>query len=131
MTEIPSTRQLLQEMFSEMVVKKDASLISHYYHPDFILDTNGQKQDYEAFSAGHEKVYATDITYKVGYDDETWVESATKVAARVRIKTQRPSEAPVEFEVVLIATYVDRKIHRLWELTWPDWTQAKAFESYS
>jgi hypothetical protein len=41
-----STKQLLQEMFSEMVIKKDASLISHYYHPDFLLETNGQEQDY-------------------------------------------------------------------------------------
>ncbi|MFM0674504.1 hypothetical protein [Paraburkholderia sediminicola] len=44
---------------------------------------------------------------------------------------QQPNEAPVEFEVVLIVTYVDRKIHRVWELTWPDWTQVKAFENYS
>ncbi|MFM0176415.1 hypothetical protein [Paraburkholderia sediminicola] len=44
---------------------------------------------------------------------------------------QQPNEAPVEFEVVLIVTYVDRKIHRVWELTWLDWTQVKAFENYS
>ncbi len=29
MTQNVSTRELLQEMFSEMVVKKDASLIAH------------------------------------------------------------------------------------------------------
>jgi len=114
-----------------MVIKKNASLIAHYYHPDFILETNGQKQDYKNFSAGHEKIYATDITYEIKYDDSTWVESATKVAARVWIKTQRLNEAPVEFEIVLIATYVDRKIHRLWELTSPDWTQTKTFENYA
>jgi hypothetical protein len=48
-----STKQLLQEMFSEMVIKKDALLISHYYHPDFLLETNGQKQDYTAASQLH------------------------------------------------------------------------------
>ena len=48
-----SAKQLLQEMFSEMVIKKDASLISHYYHPDFLLETNGQKQDYTAASQLH------------------------------------------------------------------------------
>jgi hypothetical protein len=36
----------------------------------------------------------------------------------------------VEYEIVLIATYVDEKIHRLWELTWPDWTTANAFADY-
>ena len=30
----------LKEMFSEMVVKKNISLIPTYYHPDFILYTN-------------------------------------------------------------------------------------------
>ncbi|WP_206001965.1 hypothetical protein [Paraburkholderia aromaticivorans] len=76
-------------------------------------------------------MYATEVTYEVRYDDDTWVESPERIAARVWIKTQRPNEAPVEFEVVLIANYVDRKIHRVWELTWPDWTQVKAFENYS
>ncbi|MFM0557629.1 hypothetical protein P0D69_42830 [Paraburkholderia sediminicola] len=112
-------------------MKKDASLIAHDYHPDFVLETNGQKQNYDAFAEGHRKVYATDVAYEIRYDDDTWVESPERVAARVWIKTQRPNEAPVEFEVVLIATYVDRKIHRVWELTWPDWTQVKAFENYS
>ena len=42
-----------------------------------------------------------------------------------------PGEDAVEYEVVLIAAYVDEKIHRLWELTWPDWTTAKAFRDYS
>jgi hypothetical protein len=126
-----STKQLLQEMFSEMVIKKDASLISHYYHPDFLLETNGQKQDYTAFAEGHRKVYATDIAYEVRYDDDAWVETSDRIAARVWIKTERPNEPAVEFEVVLIATYVERKIRRVWELTWPDWSQAKAFANYA
>jgi hypothetical protein len=118
-------------MFSEMVIKKDASLVSHYYHPDFVLETNGQKQDYTAFAEGHRKVYATDIAYEVRYDDDAWVETHARIAARVWIKTERSNEPAVEFEVVLIATYVDQKIHRVWELTWPDWSQAKAFANYA
>jgi hypothetical protein len=126
-----STQRLLREMFSEMVVKKDASLVSHYYHPDFLLETNGQHQDYKTFSQGHEKVYATPITYEIRYDEASWVESAESVAVRVWIKTQRPNEDATEFEVVLIAAYVDGKIHRVWELTWPDWTTVKAFKDHS
>ncbi|MFM0176416.1 hypothetical protein [Paraburkholderia sediminicola] len=34
-------------------MKKDASLIAHDYHPDFVLETNGQKQNYDAFAEGH------------------------------------------------------------------------------
>ena len=126
-----STKKLLQEMFREMVIKKDASLISHYYHPDFLLETNGQKQDYTAFAEGHRKVYATDIVYEVRYDDDAWVETGDRIAARVWIKTERSNEPAVEFEVVLIGTYVNQKIYRVWELTWPDWSQAKAFENYA
>ena len=47
------TKQFLQEMFSEMVIKKDALLIYHCYHPDLLLETDGQKQDYTAASQLH------------------------------------------------------------------------------
>ena len=96
-----------------------------------MLETNRQKQDYTAFADGDRKVYSTDIAHEVRYDDDAWVETSDRIAARVWIKTERPNEPAVEFEVVLIATYVDRKIHRVWELTWPDWSQAKAFENYA
>ena len=125
------SRRLLQEMFSTMVIRKDASLIPHYYHPDFVLETNGGKQRYAAFLQGHETVYATDISYAVRYDEETWVEQADRIAVRVWITTQKPGDDAVEIEVMLIARYVDGKIHRLWELTWPDWTALRALEAYS
>jgi hypothetical protein len=131
MTSIVSTKALLQEMFSEMVIRKDASLIARYYHPEFLLETNGQKQDYETFAKGHEKIYAAAVTYEVRYDPDSWVEEAEKIAVRVWIKTQRPAEDAVEFEVVLIATYLDDKIYRVWELTWPDWSQVETFKDYS
>lgn len=124
------TRQRLVEMFDRMVISKDATLIPHYYDPDFLLETNGQTQDYRAFVEGHERVYATSISYRVRYDDATWVESADRVACRLWITTQRPDEAAVEIEVVLIATYRGDRIHRLWELTWPDWTRVAALDSY-
>jgi hypothetical protein len=52
------------------------------------------------------------------------------VAARVCITTSRPGEEPTRLEVVLIATYRDGRIHRLWELTWPNWSELGAFEHY-
>lgn len=117
-------------MFREMVEQKNSSLISRYYHPDFLLFTNGKTQNYKSFAEGHTKIYATSISYIVSYDEDTWVESGSKVAVRCWIKTQQANDDAVEFEVVLIATFVDSKIHRLWELTWPDWSMAKAFEQY-
>lgn len=122
--------QLLKEMFHEMVVKKDISQVPRYYHPEFVLESNGQRQGYDAFLAGHQRVYATAITYALRYDESSWVESGDKLACRVWITTRRPDQDAVEIEVVLIATYAGEQIRHLLELTWPDWTGVKALESY-
>ena len=123
-------QQLMRDMFSSMVEAKDITKVEEYYDPDFELYTNGQTQDFEAFRAGHERVYPTDISYSVRYDDDTWVESGDRLAARVWITTVRPGEQPMEIGVVLIALYRDRRILRMWELTWPDWSKMQAFETY-
>jgi len=123
-------KDLLVEMFEQMVERKDASLIERYYHPDFLLHTNGGAQDYEQFAAGHRRVYATEISYAVEYDEQAWVVTDDRVAGRVWITTERPDEEPTKIEVVLIATCLDGQLHRLWELTWPDWSQLRAFDEY-
>jgi hypothetical protein len=122
--------ELLREMFALMVVNKDADLAATYYHPDFILMTNGQTQTFDEFEASHRTVYATPIQYAVTYDEDAWVETSDRVAGRVWITTTRPDEAPTTIEVILVATYLDGRIHRLWELTWPDWSRLPAFDEY-
>lgn len=125
-----SNVELVRAMFSEMTVAKDATAIDRYYHPDFVLTTNGETEDLAAFRAGHEAVYATPVAYAVRYDEDAWVETADRVAGRVWIAVTRPGADPVELEVVFIATVVDGKIHRLWELTWPDWSRLPALAEY-
>ncbi len=120
----------LKEMFERMVVAKDASLVPVFYHPEFELTTNGQTQAFEEFAAGHRRVYATEITYRVEYDEQAWVEAGDRLAGRVWITTRRPGEAATRIEVVLIAAWADGTLHRLWELTWPDWSQLDAFDAY-
>lgn len=127
---IRSARQLLVDMFNDMVLRKDSDAVARYYHPDFVLETNGQVQGYLAFAEGHRKVYDTGIHYAVRYDEDAWVDLPDRVAGRVWITTQRPGEDAAEFEVMLVATVRDGKLHRLWELTRPDWTQEKAFADY-
>jgi hypothetical protein len=124
-----SRRQLI-EMFTEMVIKKNAHAVSTYYHPEFLMISNGVTQDYEAFRASHEGVYDTDISYSVEYDDEAWVEQADRVAGRVWITPARPEEQPTRIEVMLIALFRENRIFRLWELTWPNWSDLPAFEHY-
>ena len=124
------SRELLVEMFDRMVVAKDKALVPHYYDPEFVMTSNGVTQEYDAFRVEHEKVYETEIAYAFEYDDESWVEADDRVAVRLWITTSRPNEKPTRLELVLIATYRDGRIHRLWELTWPNWAELPAFESY-
>lgn len=120
--------KLLKEMFAEMVIKKNASLIPHYYHKDFLLITNGIEMDFEQFLKDHETYYQTSIQYQVKYQEETFIEEGEKIAGRVFITVTTPDEPPKEIEVLLIASYKDQKIHRLWELTFPDWSKLETFE---
>jgi hypothetical protein len=123
-------RDVLRQMFDEMVVRKDATAIPRFYDPEFVMVSNGVVQEYEAFRASHEGVYDTDIMYAVEYDEEAWLEADDRVAARVWITTTRPYEKPTRIEVVLIATLRENRLLRLWELTWPNWSELPAFENY-
>lgn len=122
---------VLKNMSNEMVVKKNISLMSKYYDRDFVLYTNGETMGYEQFYTGHKKVYETPIQYAVEYDKDTLVENDNKVATRMMITTKTPGKDPVTLELILIATFKDNKITRLWELTYPNWTKLKSFDSFS
>jgi hypothetical protein len=117
-------------MFETMVVAKDPDAIARYYHPDFVMHSDGMTQNFAEFEASHRGVYATDISYAVTYDEEAWVEAGDRVAARAWITTSRPDEKPTRIEVVLIATFVDGRIHRVWETTWPSWRTVDALADY-
>lgn len=118
---------LLKEMFQKMVLNKNASLIPQYYHRDFLLYTNGQEMDFITFLESHQKYYQTPIQYQIKYDEGTFLEQGARVAGRVWITTKMPEESSREIEVMLIAEYKEGKLYRLWELTYPDWSQLPAF----
>lgn len=121
----------LKEMFERMVVVKDPAATPEFYAPSFVMESNGVRQDFAAFTASHERVYATEIAYSVDYDEDAWVEGEGRVAGRLWITSARPGEEPNRFEVVLIATFDDDgRITRIWETTWPDWSAVDAFEDY-
>ena len=114
-------------MFSEMVEHKDASLIPKYYHEAFELYANGETQDYNYFLNFHENIYNTDIQYQVSYDENSFVEQANKIAARVFFIISKPGEPTKELEVILIAQFKGDKFFRIWELCYPDWSKMPEF----
>ncbi len=121
-------KDLLKEMFSNMVIQKKADLIPHYYHPEFVLYANRETQTYQEFYDAHVEYYQTPRQYFVEYDEHAWVEQNDKLAGRVFITIKQPEETDINFEVVLIAQYKDNKIYRIWEVTSPDWTQMEEFK---
>lgn len=125
-----SGRELLVAMFDEVVIRKDSGAIPRFYDPEFVMVSNGITQGYAAFLASHEQVYDTDIKYTIEYDDAAWVTQDDRVAARVWITTERPPAAPNRIEVVLIATLKQGRLSRLWELTWPNWSELPEFDQY-
>ena len=98
---------MLRQMFEQMAEKKDPLAIDRFYHPSFVMYSNGLTQDFEAFSASHRNIYATPICYSVEYDEQAWVEATDKVAGRMWITTSRPGDSPTHIEVVF-----DRRFHR-------------------
>ena len=122
----------LKEMFNEVTLKKQASKISVYYHPDFVLYANEQTMDYAHFLKAHEEIYKTDIQYKIEYDEATFLEQGDKIAGRMWITTKRGQDPVAKrIEVILIVQYKEGKIYRLWELTCPDWSKLPDFEVFS
>lgn len=124
-----SNLQRLKNMFQQVVIKKNPSLIPYYYSKDFIMYSNGVKENYIQFYQSHKKYYNTSIQYKVQFDNTATMEKDDKVAARIFITTQTLNTAPQKIEVILIAQYKDNKIYRVWEVTDPDWSKMKEFKT--
>ena len=121
---------LLEEMFQEVVIKKQAKLQKKYYHPEFKLYANGLIQEYKEYVKLHEDVYKTDIQYKVNIQKDTIIDGPNGVSMRVFITISKPNEQAKEIEVILIATFKDNLIYRIWELTYPDWTKTNTFKDH-
>ena len=132
MTTSPDNKysSLLEEMFQEVVIKKQAKLQKKYYHPEFKLYANGLIQEYKEYVKLHEDIYKTDIQYKVDIQKETVIDGPSGVSMRVFITLFKANEQPREIEVILIATFKDNLIYRIWELTYPDWTKINTFKDH-
>lgn len=117
-----------KEMFTEVTVKKNASMISKYYHENLLLFTNGQVDNYEKFLNDHIEHHKSSKQYEIEYDDETFLEQGEKLAGRIWITVSLPNDKPKRLELIIIAQYKDDKIYRLWEVCYPDWSQLPEFK---
>jgi hypothetical protein len=46
----------IREMFEQMVVAKNAELFERYYHPDFVMTSDGLTQNFAEFADSHRTV---------------------------------------------------------------------------
>jgi hypothetical protein len=122
---------LLKEMFTKVTLERNGKAIPLYYDKDFKLYSNGKIMNYEQFLKQHKAIFKTSIQYKVRYEEDTFIEQGMKISGRIFITTQSPNKPAHEIEVILIAEYKNNKLYRLWELTFPDWSQMTAFKNSS
>ncbi len=111
----------LKAVFQATLIDQNLEAIPQYYDRDLKLYTNGKVMDYNTYVETHQRMYSSEISYKIDYDIESVVEDDDKVAVRLFL-TQMPSNKTIE--VVLIVKFSQGKIVRLWELTYPDWQSA-------
>ena len=58
-------------MFDDMVVAINADLIERYYHPDFVMYSDGVSQDFAEFAASHREVVLI-AAYRDGLIHRVW-----------------------------------------------------------
>lgn len=122
---------LLKKMFTKVTIEKNIKAIPLYYDKNFQLYSNGKTMNFNKFVQMHQAIYKTRIQYKIRYDEKTLIEQENKVAGRIFVTTKKPNEPAQEIEVLIIAEYKDNKLYRLWELTYPNWSQMKIFKETS
>lgn len=111
----------LNQMFTQMVEKKDLSKIPVFYAKDFVMISNGVKIPYKQYYQDHVKPYHSQDTFSVSYDKQAVFWYKNKVAARVFITIKEPNQSAKRLELVLIAILnKHNKFEKMWVLNHPN-----------
>jgi hypothetical protein len=114
--------QLVKNMFTEFAEGLDINKLEIYYSKDFILESNGKSYSYEEYKNLEQQIYQKLKSLKVTHYHDIFA-CNNKVVARMSIKLNFKQGDTHEFMVYLIASIKDNKISRLWELTYPAWSE--------
>lgn len=112
---------IVKNMFSEFAEKLDVNKFDEYYSKDFILESNNQTYDAQAYKNLEQKIYKTLTSLKVTNYKDIFV-AGDKVVSRMTIKLTHKDGKANEFDVILIALIKDNKINKIWEITYPSWS---------
>ena len=111
---------LVREMWAEYAEKLDNSKFDIYFSKNFQLVDNNELEDYEKFKKEQEVTYKKLKSLKVVSIDDLFAKD-DKVAGRVAIKLSSKNGRVQTYYVIFIAAIKDKKIDKIWEVTYPNW----------
>jgi hypothetical protein len=112
----------LKQMFQQFTVKKNIAVMPKFYDKAFVFEGNNITYNYQQFKQLHARLFKTPIRYTVSFNADSWVADNTKVAVLGNITTTMPNKKPKQLSVMLIAKFHNKKIRKIWETTFPDWS---------
>lgn len=122
LTEEEKNIKIFKEMFSEFAEKRDMSKIDHYYSNDFLLDSNHKIYDYPVYKKQQTDIFKTLKNLKVINYDDLFAKN-DKVVSRMTIELTNKDSKVDTYYVILIAQLKNNKIYRIWEVTYPSWSE--------
>src|SRR3990167_10432339 len=90
---------IVKNMFSEFAEKLDINKLDTYYSKDFILESNGEHYDYQAYKKLEGDIYKTLSSLKVTRYDDIFT-TANKVVSRMTIKLVHQDGKTNEFQLI-------------------------------
>jgi hypothetical protein len=113
--------QLVKEMFSQVSEKRDISKIDAYYSQDFMLVSNNDSFNYKVYKKQQADIFKILAKLEVLHYDDMFAKN-DKVVANMAIRLTLKNKTTHTFYVMLIAQIKDHKIYRIWEITYPTWS---------
>lgn len=113
--------QLVKDMFSQVSEARDMSKFDQFYSKDFVLVSNNKTYDYENYKKGQEDIFKVLQSLKVLSYDDIFAEN-DKVVSRMSIKLTKKTGETHIFYLIAIIHVKDNKIDRVWEITYPTWS---------
>jgi len=117
--------QIVKEMFGEFAEKLNINSLDTYYSKDFILESNGKTYTYQQYKDLETNIYKTLKRLKVVRYDDIFA-AGDKVVSRMSIRLVHKDGRTNQFQVILIAQIKGDKISRIWEITYPSWSDKLA-----
>lgn len=112
---------LVKKMFSDFAEKRDINTLDQYYSKTFVLISNHKNYDYSVYKRQQRDIFQKLKSLQVLSYDDIFAKD-NKVVSRMTIRLIMKNGDAHTFYVIFIALIHDKKIVRLWEITYPSWS---------